>query len=202
MAALARSIVEVDLETHEVTCVCEPDLHPDEMFNDGKLDKQGRLWVATKDINEASPIANLYCFDGRVLACKQQDVIVGNGIDWSTEGTTMYFTDSPRQTIYQYDFDVTSGSLSHRKKFVKVSRGYPDGLCVDNKDNVWSAHWDGACITCYSPSGEILKVIDLPCQRPTSCCFGGEEREELFITSASVGLELNADGSDGYVFIL
>lgn len=40
-----------------------------------------------------------------------------------------------------------------------------------------------------SAAGEIVERIQLPCKRPTSCCFGGDNLQTLFITTASIGLE-------------
>jgi len=40
----------------------------------------------------------------------------------------------------------------------------------------------------YTPDGEIDQVIKLPVSRPTSCAFGGENLQTLYITSARDGL--------------
>ena len=102
----------------------------------------------------------------------------------------MYYTDSPRRVIYEFDYDLVTGGIGNRRNFVKVPKedGVPDGLCVDSEGFVWSAHWDGWRITRYDPEGKIERVIYLPVQRPTSCAFGGREFNQLFITSAWTGL--------------
>ena len=64
----------------------------------------------------------------------------------------------------------------------------PDGLCVDAEGCVWSAQWNGWQVVCYSPEGEPLLTVDVPAQRVTSCCFGGEKLDQLFITTARDGL--------------
>ena len=66
--------------------------------------------------------------------------------------------------------------------------GIPDGLTVDAEGHVWSAHWDGWCITRYDPDGKVDRVINLPVPRPTSCVFGGPDFGTLYVTSARIRL--------------
>ena len=80
-----------------------------------------------------------------------------------------------RRTIFVYDFDAESGAIENRRIFAEVPEGSgtPDGLTVDAEGFVWSAHWDGWCVTRYDPDGAVDRVITLPVPRPTSCMFGG-----------------------------
>lgn len=82
----------------------------------------------------------------------------------------------------------------NQRVFAKVdeSAGWPDGLSVDREGAVWSAHWDGWRITRYAPDGVIDCVLSLPVPRPTSCTFGNNELNRLFITSARIGLSTTA----------
>lgn len=200
LAALAKEIVKIDPHSHQLTYLTQKtDIGEHEMFNDGKVDCMGRFWIATKDIREDNHIAKLYLYDGKSLTEKDRGFIVGNGLDWTPDNRKMFFTDSPAQTIYQYDFDKKTGAISNQTVFANVDRGLPDGLTVDSEGNVWGAHWNGHCVTCYSPNGEVLERLEMPCEKPTSCAFGGEDLKTLMITSAS--FESSTDGrQNGYVF--
>lgn len=189
IAALSREIIKISLEDKSVQTLLKANISSDEMFNDGKVDAKGRFWLATKDLKEQEPNAKLYCFDGQTLELKDEGFIVGNGIDWTLDNKAMYFTDSPRKVIYRYDFDLVNAKLGKRELFAKIDRGFPDGLTVDAFDNVWSAHWDGSCLTCYDFNGHVKETLELESKRPTSCCFGGEAFDKLFVTSAYIGLE-------------
>ena len=158
------------------------------MFNDGKVDRQGRFWAGTKDLVEQTALGSLYRLDGDGLV-KEMDhgFTVSNGMAWSLDNKILYFTDSPARTIYRYDFDPITGDISNRQPFaiIATDAGYPDGLTIDSEGYLWGAHWGGWRITRYKPTGDIDRVIQMPVEQPTSCCFGGKDLDILFITSAS-----------------
>jgi len=157
-------------------------------FNDGKVDPGGRFWAGTLGEDDQSCLYRLG-LDGSVQKM-ETGIKISNGMGWSTDQKTMYFTDSSRRVIYAYDFDLESGSINNRRDFVKIppEDGIPDGLTVDSDGFIWSAHWDGWRVTRYDPDGKVERVIYLPVQRPTSCTFGGSDLDQLFITSAWTGL--------------
>ncbi|MEO8410645.1 MAG: SMP-30/gluconolactonase/LRE family protein, partial [Propionivibrio sp.] len=66
--------------------------------------------------------------------------------------------------------------------------GSPDGLTVDEEGCLWVAIWDAWRVSRYSPDGKEILRIKMPVPRPTSCCFGGENLDILYVTSASVRL--------------
>ena len=163
----------------------EPDL-PDNRCNDGKVDRAGRFWAGTMDRTERSASGSLYRLDPG-LHCVRIDsgYAVTNGPAFSRDGRTMYHTDSARQTIYAFDLDE-DGNAANRRVFAQFGegQGYPDGMTLDAEDCLWIAFWDGWCVRRLSPRGECLSEIATPIQRPTSCAFGGERLDELYITSA------------------
>ena len=69
---------------------------------------------------------------------------------------------------------------------------------------LWSALWEGWAVRRYNPdNGKLLDEIKLPVARPTSCVFGGERLDTLYITSASTRLsesELAAQPLAGAIF--
>lgn len=171
----------------------EPDL-PHNRFNDGKIDRAGRLWAGTMDRNEREASGSLYRLDPD-LRCHRIDTgyRVTNGPAFSVDGRTLYHTDSALQRIYAFDLDQ-HGAASGRRVFAQFGEGdgYPDGMTVDAEGCLWVAFWDGWCIRRLSPTGERLAEIRLPVQRPTSCAFGGPGLDQLFVTSARRDLSDNA----------
>jgi sugar lactone lactonase YvrE len=134
-------------------------------------------------------------------------VTVANGIGWSPDNKTMYFTDSAPKIIYAYDFDPSTGAIENRRNFMHTpdEPGVPDGLAVDSEGFIWSARWDGWKITRYDLEGKVEREIPVPVGRPTSCAFGGPGLKNLYITSARVGLsetELREQPLAGDLFVL
>ena len=208
LVALHRSIVHFNIKNEKITPLLQPFSEKDFLkFNDGCCDAKGRFWIGTADIKEQYPIGDLRCLSAGQLTIKDHGFTVSNGIGWSPDNRLMYFVDSVGRTIYRYDYDLANGLLSNRNTFAVIQgeAGYPDGLTVDNEGFIWCAHWDGWRITRYAPDGQIDCVIPIPVQRVTSCCFGGANLDQLFITSARCDLttdELAKGPLAGSVFML
>jgi len=102
----------------------------------------------------------------------------------------MYFTDTVRQVILAFDYDPETGEIANRRAFVQVPEreGHPDGLAVDSEGFVWSAFWDGWKVVRFDPMGKVEREVRLPAARVSCCTFGGANLDELYITTARVGL--------------
>jgi len=111
---------------------------------------------------------------------------LANGLGFSPDCGTLYFTDSVARIIYAYDYDTVLGNATNRRVFVRVSitEGIPDGLAVDNSGFVWSAQWYGSCIVRYDPDGKRERVIKIPAKQTSSIAFGGRDLTDVYITSA------------------
>jgi len=143
------------------------------------------------DMGAAANRGHLFCIEANG-SWKQADTgfTVPNGIGWSPDNKTMYVTDTYRQTIYQYDFDLDSGTIGNRRPLITIaaSDGKPDGLTVDDQGCLWVALWDAWQIARFSPKGQLMQRMRVPVPRPTSCCFGGDNLDTLYVTSASLRL--------------
>jgi len=195
-----------DFESRHLKLTAIPAGHiPERRFNDGRVDRAGRFWAGTFSPEGK---ASLYRYDADLkLHPMQGGITVSNGIGWSPDNKVMYYTDSDRRVIYAYDFDFATGSISNRRSFVQRhdGSGVPDGLAVDSQGFVWSAQWDGWCITRYAPDGQVERVIKMPVQRPTSLAFCGADLKTIYITSARTGLteaQLAQQPLAGHIFRL
>lgn len=177
-------------------------------LNDGKVDPAGRFWAGSMDTEHIK--GELYRLDpdgGQHILL--QGIGISNGLDWSPDHTMMYYTDSFQGTIFAFDYDQETGSINNQRPFVQLPKGngdiVPDGLCVDAEGCIWSAQWNGWQVVRYDPHGHPLMTVKVPAQRVTSCCFGGEKGDHLFITSARTGLseaDLAVQPHAGDVFVL
>lgn len=174
-------------------------------FNDGKADPQGRFWAGTIYEPRDAPNAALYCLDARpqtggapVLVRKLDGVTNANGLAFSPDGQTLYWTDTTRHLIRAWDFDPASGTPSRERVFQQFpgkppgwqpgQAGYggrPDGAAIDSAGNYWCALFEGARLLQLAPDGRVLQDLRLPVRCPTMPCFGGDDLRTLYVTSAS-----------------
>jgi sugar lactone lactonase YvrE len=151
--------------------------------NDAAVDRQGRLWAGTMRYDEAPGGGQLYRVDpdGTVTTVLDR-VTISNGIDWSPDGTRMYYADTPMGRIDV--FDAYDGVVTNRRTFATVAEGDPDGLTVDADGCVWLALWNGRAVHRYAPDGRLDRVVEMPVSRVTACAFGGPGLTDLYVTSA------------------
>ena len=193
IAALQNGFAFINRQSGEIKMINDPENHlPNNRFNDGKCDPAGRFWAGTMSLTDEPDKGNLYSLekDGRI---KKQigNVSISNGIAWSIDETILYYIDTPTFEIVAYNYEKSTGLISNKKVIIKIDKeeGAPDGMTIDTEGMLWIAHWDGWQVTRWNPAtGQKLLAIKLPVARVTSCTFGGDNLEDLYITSAKVGL--------------
>lgn len=193
MLALQRGFAAFNLKTGELTRWSDPEAHlPRNRFNDGKCDPAGRFWAGTISLDREPCAASLYCMDtdGRVQTMLK-GVTNSNGIAWSLDGTAMYYINTPTRRVTQFDYDSTSGRIANPRNviIIPLNEGKPDGMTIDSEGMLWIAMWGGGCVGRWDPrTGTQLDIVRVPAMRVTSCAFGGEKLDELYITTARTGL--------------
>jgi sugar lactone lactonase YvrE/DNA-binding IclR family transcriptional regulator len=192
VAATQHGIKALDIDTGMTTPIVNPEAgKPGNRFNDARCDRRGRLWAGTLAIDTTPGQGSLYRLDPNGEVHRMDTGFhVSNGLDFSPDNRRLYFTDTGKRRIYVYDFDLDTGQIENRRILHELPEGVgtPNGLTVDAEGYVWSAQWDGWCVTRYDPDGEVERVINLPVPRPTSCVFGGPDLTTLFVTSARIRL--------------
>lgn len=170
-------------------------------FNDGKIDYQGNFILGSMDKNEIKKSGNLYQINNKCIKILDQGYTICNGPAFSPDGKKMYFSDSLNQIIYTFDYDADRGKIYNKEIFCFFPKKgeFPDGLTVDKNGHIWCAVYGGSRIQRYSIDGKRRETIDLPVQQVTSCCFGGEKNNYLYITSASKE-KSKENTQNGFVF--
>ncbi|OCF30848.1 regucalcin [Kwoniella heveanensis BCC8398] len=183
-------------------------------FNEGTTDPAGRFLSGTMGMDIGT-------FDGRMFALQPRKDGTGleaplildgitctNGMGWSQDGKTMYFSDSWLREIAVFDYDLENGKMSNRRLFSKLdeSYGWPDGMCTDAEGGIWSARWQNGTVIRLTPEGEIDVVIEFPKAWHMTCCiFGGPNLDELYVTTASsdyIGEDLPERSDGGHLFVV
>lgn len=165
---------------------------PNTRFNDGKCDVAGRFWAGTMSLNGTANQGALYCLEPDLtIRTIFENVTCSNGLAWSPDNRTMYYIDSPTKKVMAYDYNVQTGEMSNPSVAVEVAEegAVPDGMTCDEEGMIWVALWGGYGIRRWNPyTGELLLKVDVPAEQSSSCVFAGPELDELYITSARVGI--------------
>ncbi len=179
-------------------------------FNDGRCDRQGRLWAGTmlSDMSQPEAVGALYRLTGRGADLSLEQVfdgmLVPNGLAFSPDGKTMYLSDShpQQQRVWAFDYDVDRGMPGRRRVFIeKLAGGRPDGAAVDADGCYWICGNDAGLVHRYTPDGRLDRSLRVPVAKPTMCAFGGRNLDTLFVTSIRLP-DAASHALDGAVFAL
>ena len=191
--AMTSGFYYFDLDTGKARPLCnpEPDL-PDNRFNDGKPDRQGRFWAGSMHDPETEATGSLYRLDADHSCHRMvEGIICSNSLCWSPDDRVLYYADSFQRTIWAWDYDPVSGEIDNRRDFIKFpdDDGVPDGATVDVDGFIWVAVWNGWRLDRYDPTGRLVSQVELPTQCPTCPAFGGAELNVIYITSATIKID-------------
>lgn len=197
LISVGRTLCHFDWETKQTKVLTEAELKGTKnRFNDGKCDSKGRLWAGTMGYEDKSgniemEIGHLYSFDleGK-LKSHLDKLCISNGLCWTEDNKTMYFIDSIPRKVFAFDYNEENCEISNQRVAVDFAKdpdlGGPDGMTIDTEGMIWVACYKGAKVVRFDPkTGNLLRSIPIPALRVTSCCFGGKDYDELYVTCAT-----------------
>ena len=191
ISAEKQGIFEINPNTGKRVFLTQFESDPELRYNDGRFDPAGRFLVGTKserDFFKEKEVAKgkLFSYNNKESRILLDELLISNGIGFSHTGDKMYFIDTPTKKVAQYSYDLNTGDIIFDKYIVEIDGdGWPDGMCIDLDGNIWVAEWEGGRVRKWDIStGQVLDEIQLPCPRVTSCCLGGDNLRDLFITTA------------------
>ena len=174
--------------------------HPGMRLNEGNVDPAGRWVTGSMDLTSGEPDGAFYSIapdgDARVIA---GGVGTANGLEWSADGSRIYFTDTGVETIYTggytADGEIVDVEVFHRGEM-------HDGLVMDAEGWLWSAVYGGGVVVRYDEQGVERERHGFPAPNLTSLAFAGSR---LFVASARENLteeQLQQHPLSGAVFAL
>jgi len=105
------------------------------------------------------------------------DMVKPNGLIGTKDGKTLYVADAGGRKTFVYTVN-DDGTLTNKKLF--ASEG-SDGMTIDNEGNIYLTT---NVVAVYNKEGERIASIEVP-ERPSNVCFGGKDKQTLFITARS-----------------
>lgn len=191
LVGLASGLAFFDLELETLTPICAVEAAlPSTRLNDGRCDRQGRFVFGTfnQDAPPKAPIGSFYRLnhDLSLERLPLGGVAIANSICFSPDGGTLYYADSASGAIRCCDYP----SLSRERVFVAAGAlpGEPDGATIDADGCLWSARWGASQVARIHPDGRLERVLELAAPQPSCPAFGGPALDQLYVSSARVGL--------------
>ncbi len=193
IVALNDGVYMVDITSEAITKLTDVEAeNTGTRLNDGKCDPNGNLWIGSMDYSQTNPGGNLYKVNASGKVDKMLgNITISNGIVWSKDHKTMYYIDTPTTHIKAFDFDENTNTISNERIVVTIPKeeGSPDGMAIDENDLLYVGLWNGNCIANYNPkTGELIQKIKVPAHNVTSCAFGGENLDILYITTSNLDM--------------
>ncbi|MDB6124762.1 MAG: SMP-30/Gluconolaconase/LRE domain protein [Pedosphaera sp.] len=176
------ALLSLDGKLSQLRTICDDSMI---RFNDVIAAPDGSVFAGT--IGRSSQSGGLYQIRPNGTCTKLfSGTGCSNGMGFSPDLRTFYWTCSTTRKIFRFDYDNRFGTIGKRRLFYQATQneGIPDGLTIDSEGCLWSARWGGGCIVRFGKNTEVLETIRFPENNITSLCFGGENLDELFVTAA------------------
>jgi sugar lactone lactonase YvrE len=206
VVATEHGLLLADDDLAEFEHLAELVTDPAVRTNDGGCDPLGGFVIGTMAYDERSNGGAVYRVgpDRRVTEVLAP-VSISNGVQWSTDGSQVFYIDTPTRCVAAFDVDPTTGAWASRRTHIRIDdvQGSPDGMAIDEDDGLWIALWGGGAIVHYDRSGRLVETIAVPgVSQVSSCAFGGEGRGVLFITTSRKDLAVSREPNAGAVFAI
>ncbi|MDB5120440.1 MAG: SMP-30/gluconolactonase/LRE family protein [Sphingobacteriales bacterium] len=176
-------------------------------FEGKKLNGPNDLWISptggiyltdpyyqrpywTRKSSELDGMKVYYFGKNKKLIIVEDKLQQPNGIIGTPDGKHLFVADIRGNKTYKYDINP-NGTLSNRQLFVEQGS---DGMTIDQQGNIYLT---GNGVTVYNPKGEKIKHIDIPRKWTANVCFGGKNRDYLFVTASQAfyKLKMNVKGA-------
>ncbi|XP_055296415.1 regucalcin-like [Sitodiplosis mosellana] len=167
-------------------------------FNAAKADPVGRFYGGTMRSEKCGDIfevaaGSLYKYiKGDGVYELVNNVHISNGLAWNEEENKVFYIDSCKFDVKEYDWDPSTGDFSNERVVIDFSKNgknpgfLPDGLTIDTDGNLYVTAFEGSKIFKVNPkSGKILLEIPIPAKKVTAVAFGGPNLDILYVTTGA-----------------
>jgi sugar lactone lactonase YvrE len=197
LCVLEDGLYKLDTQTGglELLLAVEAD-RPAYRFNDAGCDAMGRVLISSTAKCYGTPEfttdmkGSFYLVDTDLSIKKIVDQMEHyNGIVFTKDNKTMYVVDSYNKKVVAFDYDVQKGKASNMRTAFCVPDKYfsPDGMAIDEEENVYITFWNGWMTKWNPQKGELLEEISMGCPFITCPGFGGDDRKDLYIATSTWG---------------
>lgn len=157
------------------------------VMNDGACHPRGRFVAGTMSRDAQPGRAGLHRYTPPAAATAMlEGAGLSNGLCWDAAGTTLLWVDTLLGRVHRLGYDPERGTVTSRATALDLTRfpGLPDAIAMDAEGCLWVSFWRGGAVRRFDLDGRLLDEVLLPVLRTTSCCFGGGDLRDLYITTA------------------
>jgi gluconolactonase len=175
---VGHNVLRVDPMTKKVTVFA----HSDQMSqpNDLALAPDGTLYAS--DPNWKQSTGQLWRIDvNGSIKNLAENMGTCNGIEVSPDGKTLYVNESVQRNVRA--FHISPERRLEGKRLLKKFDDFGfDGMRCDVDGNLYIARHGKGTVVKLSPTGEILREIDVLGPMPSNVCFGGLDGRTIYVT--------------------
>lgn len=133
----------------------------------------------TRDTARQQPVEGLYYLapGGKQLTLLDSTLNQPNGIVGTPDGKHLFVAEAKANRILKYDIQP-DGLLTDRQVFAGMGS---DGMTIDERGNIYLT---GDGVTVFDKDGQKIAHFPIPEDWTANVCFGGKERDVLFITAS------------------
>jgi len=104
-----------------------------------------------------------------------------NGVEVSPDGRTLYVNESVQRNVFAFPIraDRTLGEKRLLRRF--PDHGF-DGMRCDAAGNLHVTRHGKGTVVVMTPTGEILREVDVLGAKPSNICFGGPDGRTVYVT--------------------
>lgn len=175
---VGHNILRIDPKTRAVSVWA----HEDRMSqpNDLALAPSGRLYASDPNWAKGSGQVWLATTDGK-LSLVATNMGTSNGIEVSPDGKMLYVNESVQRNVWAFDIE-SDGTLSHKRLLKKFDSHGFDGMRCDVEGNLYISRHGKGTVVKLSPTGEVLREVDVLGSKPSNLCFGGPDGRTVYVT--------------------
>ena len=175
---VGHNVLRIDPKTRAI----EVFVHDDRMNqpNDLAVTSDGTFYAS--DPNWKAKTGQVWRIDrSGKLTLVAPDMGTANGIEVSPNGKTLYVNESVQRKIWAFAIRP-DGTLAEKRLFQEFPDHGFDGMRCDVDGNLYVTRHGKGTVVKLSPSGEILREIDVLGARPSNVCFGGPDGCTAYVT--------------------
>ena len=173
-----HNVLKVDPETRNLeVLVHEAGMNQP---NDLAMAVDGTLYASDPDWEQST--GQLWRIDRDGKATRLGDSLgTTNGIEVSPDGKTLFVNESVQRSVWAYPL-LPDGLLGQRRLLISFDDYSLDGMRCDVEGNLYVTRHGAGLVVKLSPTGKILKEVDVLGSMPSNICFGGPDGRTAYVT--------------------